>query len=147
MTIRRRLKKSSHLRIEMIDDETVERAKNSPIIAIANRLVAELKGKLCRCLSPNHEDKNPSMSFKTETNTFKCFSCGFTGDTIALVRQARNCTFTEAVGFILNESLDQTSANRQNAQKDPLKHVLSDADKKGEKYADIYDYLDRKSVV
>ncbi|NGX44091.1 MAG: DNA primase [Candidatus Anoxychlamydiales bacterium] len=125
----------------MVDQQTIEKAKQISIIELAYRLGIEVKGTVCRCISPSHEDKNPSMSFKIETNAFKCFSCGFHGDTIALVRQARNCEFIEAVEFILNESLNQTSASEQKAQKHPLKRNLNDSKEKGEKYSDIYSYF------
>ncbi|KKL80191.1 hypothetical protein LCGC14_2007270, partial [marine sediment metagenome] len=105
---------------KLIPDETIDRAKDYPIIELADRLGIEVKGTICRCVNPSHEDKNPSMSFKIETNTFKCFSCGFHGDTIALVRKARNPEFIEAVEFILNENLTQPSTYKQKAQKHPL---------------------------
>lgn len=132
---------------KLIPDETRDRAKNYPIIELAYRLGIEVKGTVCRCISPSHEDKNPSMSFKIETNTFKCFSCGFHGDTIALVRKARYCEFIEAVEFILNENLNQPSASEQRAQKHPLKRNLSSPQEKGEKYADIYDYFINKLLL
>lgn len=34
---------------------------------------------LIRCTSGEHTDKNPSLSFNIEKNTFKCWSCGFKG--------------------------------------------------------------------
>lgn len=34
---------------------------------------------LMRCLNPEHEDKNPSMSVDKDTGRFKCWSCGFSG--------------------------------------------------------------------
>jgi len=35
---------------------------------------------LVRCLSPDHEDKHPSMRIDTITGIFNCFSCGFKGN-------------------------------------------------------------------
>ena len=35
---------------------------------------------LIRCLNPDHEDKNPSMSIDKISGIFSCFSCGFKGD-------------------------------------------------------------------
>lgn len=37
-----------------------------------------------RCVSPAHEDKDPSMCIDTKNNTFRCFSssCGVAGDVI-----------------------------------------------------------------
>jgi DNA primase len=33
-----------------------------------------------RCLSPNHEDKNPSLRIDSTTGIFNCLSCGFRGN-------------------------------------------------------------------
>jgi hypothetical protein len=42
-------------------------------------------GKLLgRCVSPDHEDKTPSLTVWTETGTFKCFGCQAHGDVIDL---------------------------------------------------------------
>lgn len=35
---------------------------------------------LIRCLSPEHEDKNPSLRIDKITGIFKCVSCGFSGN-------------------------------------------------------------------
>ena len=35
---------------------------------------------LMRCLSPDHEDKHPSMRIDIITGIFNCFSCGFKGN-------------------------------------------------------------------
>ena len=40
------------------------------------------KGKdfLVRCISPDHDDGNPSMRIDQITGIFQCFSCGFKGN-------------------------------------------------------------------
>ena len=43
---------------------------------------------LGRCVSPNHEDKTPSMTIYTDEQRFKCYGCGAYGDVIDLVRLA-----------------------------------------------------------
>ena len=35
---------------------------------------------LVSCLSPDHEDRNPSMRIDRITGIFQCFSCGFKGN-------------------------------------------------------------------
>jgi DNA primase len=35
---------------------------------------------LVRCLSPDHDDRNPSMRIDKITGIFQCFSCGFKGN-------------------------------------------------------------------
>ena len=38
-----------------------------------------------RCLNPGHEDRHPSMRYLSRVNAVKCFSCGWTGDSFAVV--------------------------------------------------------------
>jgi len=42
----------------------------------------ELSGKdaVVKCLSPDHDDGNPSMRIDKVTGMFHCFSCGFKGN-------------------------------------------------------------------
>ena len=42
--------------------------------------------ELFRCISPNHEDKNPSMSFYKKKNKCTCFACGKNYDIFDLVK-------------------------------------------------------------
>ncbi|MEJ6460338.1 toprim domain-containing protein [Fusobacterium polymorphum] len=42
--------------------------------------------ELFRCISPNHEDKNPSMSFYAKKNKCTCFACGKNYDIFDLVK-------------------------------------------------------------
>jgi DNA primase len=41
---------------------------------------------LGRCVSPEHEDKTPSMTVYPDEQRFKCYGCGEHGDVIDLVR-------------------------------------------------------------
>lgn len=47
------------------------------------------------CLSPEHEDNDPSMSYKD--NSVKCFSCGKKYDVIDLIQMDYNLDFKQAV--------------------------------------------------
>lgn len=51
------------------------------------------------CVSPDHEDKTPSMTVYPETQTFKCYGigCGAQGDVLDLVMLAEGCTLWEAM--------------------------------------------------
>lgn len=40
---------------------------------------------LCRCLNPEHKDKNPSFSINAVNGVFYCFSCGFSGHVATLL--------------------------------------------------------------
>lgn len=58
----------------------------------ANELIGPLveKPKQVRCISPDHEDRRPSM-FLTPDG-FKCFSCGAWGDRVDYVAVTQNMT-------------------------------------------------------
>lgn len=57
-------------------NELIEKLKKYTLqYALENGVVLEHNNFL-RCLSPEHEDKNPSMSYWEEANIFHCFSCG-----------------------------------------------------------------------
>ncbi len=58
---------------------------------IKNNLQSYLKGKriqtnkLFKCLNPDHDDKNPSMSYDSNREKVHCFSCGATYDIFDLI--------------------------------------------------------------
>jgi len=126
----------------MIDKETKNRAKNYPIDELASRVGITLdRNNFCKCVSPNHEDKHPSMSLDRKNNIFNCFACGFKVDTIALVMTVLNYSFKQAVNFILGRGECDYAHNTLKPLKHPLKRVAVDSKELGEKYSDIYEYL------
>jgi CHC2 zinc finger len=58
---------------------------------------------LGRCLSPDHEDRSPSMSVFPEKQRFRCFGCGEHGDVLDLVMLAEGCELWEAM-IVLSQS-------------------------------------------
>jgi len=48
---------------------------------------------LVRCLSPDHEDSNPSMRVDKVTGVFNCLSCGFKGSLYTKYKIARDIQF------------------------------------------------------
>ena len=71
------------------------------------RTFAVMKGELSRCISPNHEDKNPSCLIKNDK--FHCFACGVQGD------------IYDAIGLMENIS-------DRKAQFDAVKKYLTEGD-------------------
>src|SRR5699024_5526290 len=69
--------------ISMIDNQTKEHIK----ALLQNYL--EGKGininKPFHCLNPEHDDRNPSMSYDPKRNRVKCFSCEKDADNFALI--------------------------------------------------------------
>ncbi len=56
-----------------------------------------------KCLNPQHEDNNPSMSYDRKRNIIHCFSCGTTYTIIDLVMAEENLSFKDAVAFLNNK--------------------------------------------
>jgi DNA primase len=54
---------------------------------------------LGRCVSPDHEDKTPSLTIDTEQQRFRCYGigCGARGDVFDLVMLAEGCELLEAM--------------------------------------------------
>ena len=49
-----------------------------------------------RCLSPDHEDRHPSMRYLSRTKTVRCFSCGWHGDVFTVVSAVYGLPIGEA---------------------------------------------------
>lgn len=59
---------------------------------------ANLRARRTRCVI--HGGSNPTAFAWREDGRWRCFSCGASGDRIALVRAVRQCGFREAVAFL-----------------------------------------------
>lgn len=74
--------------------------KDIPILQVANLLKIAINHNLkaiCR-----HGEKDPSLSFNLKTNSFKCFGCSKSGDTIELVKFYTGLNFLESCDWIRN---------------------------------------------
>lgn len=88
--VKRPMKK--RLRVDgQITDFMIEAARSYPI----ENLIQVSRGKMARCISPDHTDKNPSMDIRN--NFCYCYSCHFSADAIKVYQILNNCTFPEAV--------------------------------------------------
>ena len=81
----------------------------------AERIIMSLygmrkRGQKVSC--PFHIDKDPSMSFNKQTNSFKCFSCGKTIDKYSCLMDKKGMDFKEAmeeVAKMVGVNLDNKS--------------------------------------
>ena len=90
-----------------LKDDTIERLKGLDIRDVAERLGVELpRGNgNARCFNQEahaNGDRHGSLGFNTRSNTFKCFACGVSGDTIALVMAYNKVEFREACEWLAN---------------------------------------------
>ncbi len=72
---------------ERLDIETVI----SPYVNLRRR------GRLMTGLCPFHNEKTPSFTVYTDTQSFYCFGCGAGGEIITFIRRIENLDFIEAV--------------------------------------------------
>lgn len=73
-----------------ITRDMIDRAKEYPI-----ENLIEVKNKVARCISGEHEDKKPSMSVKH--NKVKCYSCGYREDSIGVAQKIFGLSWPDAV--------------------------------------------------
>lgn len=65
-----------------------------PIEEVADRLGIEVRRHKALCFK--HEDHNPSITFSTSKNIYKCWVCGVGGGPIKLVQDKEGLNFQEA---------------------------------------------------
>jgi DNA primase len=79
----------------------LQKLRDLPIEGVAERL--GLQVKMHKALCPFHADNHPSLSFSVRRNTFRCFVCGASGNTIDLVMKHLNKDFKEACRWLADE--------------------------------------------
>lgn len=82
----------------MIEKYYVQKLRELDIMQVADALGMGLRNKRALCV--HHDDHHPSLAFNTKKNTCHCFSCGFSADTIGLVRERLQMDFQEACKWL-----------------------------------------------
>ena len=85
-----------------MDKYIIRQLRDLPIEEVAERLGLEVKRH--RSLCPFHEDSHPSLSFHPRRNTYRCFVCDASGDTIDLVMKHLHIPFGEACRWLADRS-------------------------------------------
>ncbi len=65
-----------------------------------------------RCLSPEHQDNSPSMSYWPKANICKCWACDAKMDTLDIIQADYHCSFREAVDIgcrLFGITIDETA--------------------------------------
>ena len=81
-----------------MDRLELQKLRDRPIEGVAERLGLQVVRHKCLC--PFHADTHPSLSFRVSKNTYRCFVCGASGDTISLVMKYLNKDFKEACRWL-----------------------------------------------
>lgn len=82
----------------MIDKYDIQKLRELDILQVADLLGMGLRNKRALCI--HHDDHHPSLAFNVRKNTCHCYSCGFSADTIGLVRERLNLGFSEACHWL-----------------------------------------------
>jgi hypothetical protein len=75
-------------------DRMIDNAKQYPMEELLASYGCQVKMHRCKC--PVHDGKN-ATSFEVKDNRGRCHSCGWSGDSIELVRKVEGVTFMQAV--------------------------------------------------
>ena len=78
----------------MINKFDIQKLRELDILQVADLLGMGLRNKRALCI--HHDDHHPSLAFNVKKNTCHCYSCGFSADTIGLVRERLNLGFSQA---------------------------------------------------
>lgn len=84
----------------MINKFDIQKLRELDILQVADLLGMGLRNKRALCI--HHDDHHPSLAFNVKKNTCHCYSCGFSADTIGLVRERLNLGFSEACRWLAN---------------------------------------------
>ena len=85
----------------MMDKFELQKLRDLPIEGVAERLGLQVVRHKCLC--PFHADSHPSLSFRVNKNTYRCFVCGASGGTIDLVMHYLGKDFREACKWLSDE--------------------------------------------
>ena len=85
-----------------MDKQEIQKLRELPIEGVAERL--GLRVRMHKCLCPFHDDHHASLSFHRGRNTYRCFVCEATGDTISLVMHQLSLGFLDACRWLANEN-------------------------------------------
>lgn len=117
----------------MIDKYNIQKLRELDILQVADLLGMGLRNKRALCI--HHDDHHPSLAFNVKKNTCHCYSCGFSADTIGLVRERLNLGFSEACHWLADHfdvyiADDRYGNSARNAEKSADKKVLTASDRR-----------------
>ncbi|MCR5208498.1 MAG: DNA primase [Eubacterium sp.] len=67
---------------------------------ISSYVTLRRRGSTCTGLCPFHNEKTPSFTVYTDTQSFYCFGCGAGGDAITFVKKIENLDYFDAVKLL-----------------------------------------------
>ncbi len=76
-------------------------------------LTLHKKGNKIKALCPFHDDKDPSLVLYTESNTYKCYSCGASGDSIKYLMEKEGKNYKESLEYLAQKYGIQPKYNKK----------------------------------
>ena len=135
----------------MINDQVIEKVKEH-----LKDYLEELginTSKPFNCLNPNHDDKNPSMSYDKRRNIVKCFSCDTSYDIISLYATQNNLDnntdfkkIVEELAIKYNIDYDRQEARQYQETITPKKEDYTKYINKCKKNIGETDYLLKRGI-
>lgn len=108
----------------MIQKYDIQKLRELDILQVADLLGMGLRNKRALCI--HHDDHHPSLAFNVRKNTCHCYSCGFSADTIGLVRERLNLGFSEACHWLADHfDMYIADEHRDTHRKDVKKAVTA----------------------
>ena len=108
----------------MINKFDIQKLRELDILQVADLLGMGLRNKRALCI--HHDDHHPSLAFNVKKNTCHCYSCGFSADTIGLVRERLNLGFSEACRWLADHfDVYIADEHRETHRKDVKKAVTA----------------------
>ncbi|MBP3854099.1 MAG: DNA primase [Ruminiclostridium sp.] len=100
------------------------RARNdiAALVSMYTELERTGSGYVCKC--PFHQEEYPSFHIFSDTGTFRCFSCGASGDVISFMSFAEHCGTAEAVTELAERVELELTSDEDEAQNAAYRRML-----------------------
>lgn len=112
----------------MIDKYDIQKLRELDILQVADLLGMGLRNKRALCI--HHDDHHPSLAFNVKKNTCHCYSCGFSADTIALVRERLNLGFSEACRWLADHFDVYIADEHRDTHRKDVKKVVTASERR-----------------
>ena len=112
----------------MINKFDIQKLRELDILQVADLLGMGLRNKRALCI--HHNDHHPSLAFNVKKNTCHCYSCGFSADTIALVRERLNLGFSEACHWLADHFDVYIADEHRDTHRKDVKKAVTASDRR-----------------
>ena len=112
----------------MIQKYDIQKLRELDILQVADLLGMGLRNKRALCI--HHDDHHPSLAFNVRKNTCHCYSCGFSADTIGLVRERLNLGFSEACRWLADHFDVYIADEHRDIHRNDVKKAVTASDRR-----------------